>query len=244
MSRIEYLSPEGLRIDGRKATELRNITCRLGLFPHCDGSSYVEMGATKVIATVYGPHEPKMKSKTLHDRALINCEFNMATFSTGSRRKRPKGDRRTTEMAMMIRQIFQSAIVTTNYPRSQIDIYVQVIQADGGQLSACVNAATLAVIDAGIPLSDYVCSCTASQIDNTPILDMNHTEKSAGGPELVLAVLPKSKKILMCQMDQRLHIDRLDDVMNLAVDGCDQIMQKFDQTVCHRTSQLLASYGK
>ncbi|KNC74212.1 hypothetical protein SARC_13234, partial [Sphaeroforma arctica JP610] len=55
------------------------------LFPHCDGSAYVEMGATKVIATVYGPHEPKRKTKALHDRATINCEFNMATFSQSNR---------------------------------------------------------------------------------------------------------------------------------------------------------------
>jgi ribonuclease PH len=39
---------------------------------------------------------------------------------------------------------------------------VEVLQADGGNYCACVNAATLALIDAGIPLKDYVTACTAS----------------------------------------------------------------------------------
>jgi hypothetical protein len=57
---------------------------------------------------------------------------------------------------------FQATIKTELYPRSQIDIFVEVLQADGGNYCACVNAATLALIDAGIPLKDYVTACTAS----------------------------------------------------------------------------------
>ncbi len=56
----------------------------------------------------------------------------------------------------------QATIKTELYPRSQIDIFVEVLQADGGNYCACVNAATLALIDAGIPLKDYVTACTAS----------------------------------------------------------------------------------
>lgn len=54
---MEFLSPEGLRIDGRKPLELRKLVARLGVFDQADGSAYVEMGNTKVLATVYGPHE-------------------------------------------------------------------------------------------------------------------------------------------------------------------------------------------
>ena len=47
---------------------------------------------------------------------------------------------------------FNLQIRTELYPRSQIDVFVEVLQADGGNYCACVNAATLALIDAGIPL--------------------------------------------------------------------------------------------
>lgn len=45
---MEYVSPEGLRQDGRKAQELRQLTTRIGLLPKADGSALFEMGQTKV----------------------------------------------------------------------------------------------------------------------------------------------------------------------------------------------------
>lgn len=47
----------GLRIDGRKPLELRQIRVRLGVFRQADGSAYLEQGKTKILATVYGPHQ-------------------------------------------------------------------------------------------------------------------------------------------------------------------------------------------
>lgn len=47
----------GLRIDGRKPNELRKIQCEIGVFAQADGSAVLSQGNTKVIATVYGPHE-------------------------------------------------------------------------------------------------------------------------------------------------------------------------------------------
>lgn len=54
---MEVISPEGLRQDGRTATCLRDISCRLGLYDRPNGSAYIEMGNTKVLAAVYGPRE-------------------------------------------------------------------------------------------------------------------------------------------------------------------------------------------
>eukprot|EP00128_Syssomonas_multiformis_P001865 Colp12_sorted_trinity150504_noHs@29844 len=95
MSKIEFLSAEGLRVDGRRPHELRKIVCRMGVFKQADGSAYIEMGNTKALATVYGPHEVRSRGKRqpLHDRAIINCEYSQATFSTGERKSRSKGDK-------------------------------------------------------------------------------------------------------------------------------------------------------
>ena len=56
-SKTEYLNLEGLRVDGRRPHEIRNIRFQLGLCERADGTCYFEQGNTKVIATVYGPHE-------------------------------------------------------------------------------------------------------------------------------------------------------------------------------------------
>jgi len=76
-------------------------------------------------------------------------------------------------MSQHLKQTFEATIKTELYPRSQIDIFVEVLQADGGNYCACVNAATLALIDAGIPLKDYVTACTASLVLDTPLVDVS-----------------------------------------------------------------------
>ena len=53
----ELLSKIGLRLDGRRADELRRIRCKLGVFTEPDGSAYLEQGLTKILAAVYGPHQ-------------------------------------------------------------------------------------------------------------------------------------------------------------------------------------------
>lgn len=53
----DLISDQGLRLDGRRSTELRRIQCKLGVFSQPDGSAYFEQGNTKVLAAVYGPHQ-------------------------------------------------------------------------------------------------------------------------------------------------------------------------------------------
>lgn len=65
--------------------------------------------------------------------AVVNCQFSMAVFSTGERKKRPRGDRKSSEMTIHLRQALLAAISTELYPWSQIDVYVEVLHADGGK---------------------------------------------------------------------------------------------------------------
>ena len=91
---LEYISPEGLRLDGRRPGEIRNVECKLGVMSsRATGSAYLEMGNTKVLCSVFGPKESSQRSKALFDRAVITCECSTAPFATGERRKRFKGDK-------------------------------------------------------------------------------------------------------------------------------------------------------
>ncbi|XP_031570086.1 exosome complex component RRP41-like [Actinia tenebrosa] len=237
MAGLEILSPEGLRLDGRRPHELRKIVCRVGVLSQADGSAYIEMGNTKALATVYGPHEVTSKAKALHDRVLLNCQFGMATFSTGERKRKPRGDRKSTELSMIIRRTFEAAIITELYPRSQIDIFVQVLQADGSNQAACINATTLALIDAGIPMKDYVSASTVSFVNDTPLMDINYLEESSGGPQLSLAILPKSEKVVLFQMDSRLHMDNMEKVLKLAVKGCKDVYTLLRRTIHEKAEE-------
>ncbi|XP_057854225.1 exosome complex component RRP41 homolog isoform X3 [Cryptomeria japonica] len=222
---MEYISPEGLRVDGRRPLEMRQLHAQVGVVDKADGSAIFEMGNTKVIAVVYGPREVQNKSQQLHDQALVRCEYSMANFSTGDRVRRPKGDRRSTEISLVIRQTMAAAILTRLMPRSQIDIFVQVLQADGGTRSACINAATLALADAGIPMCDLITSCAAGYLNSTPLLDMNYVEDSAGGPDVTVGLMAKMEKVTLLQMDAKLPLDIFESVMQLAIEGCKAIVR-------------------
>ncbi|KAK9928516.1 hypothetical protein M0R45_025648 [Rubus argutus] len=171
---MEFVSPEGLRLDGRRPMEMRQIRAEIGVVAKADGSAMFEMGNTKVIAAVYGPKEVQNRSQQLNANALVRCEYTMANFSTRRSDEKTKG--RSTEISLVIRQTMEECILTNLMPRSQIDIFVQVLQADGGTRSACINAATLALADAGIPMRDLVTSCSAGYLNSTPLLDLNYIE--------------------------------------------------------------------
>ncbi|XP_062521804.1 exosome complex component RRP41-like [Corticium candelabrum] len=237
MAGIEFLSPEGLRVDGRRSHEIRKVQCKMGVSKHADGSAYVEQGNTKVVASVYGPHEVLSRSKSLHDRALINCQYSIAAFSTGERRFRSKSDRRSLEIGRMIKEAIEAAVLTELAAKSQIDIYVQILQSDGGNMCACINAATLALIDAGIPMRDFMCGCSAGLIEDTPIIDINYLEEGASGPNLSIAVLPRSEKVVLYYMDSRMHVDNLEKVLRAATQGCHDVFGILNRTVREHVDQ-------
>lgn len=108
---------------------------------------------------------------------------------------------------------------------------VQILQSDGGNYSACVNAATLALVDAGIPMRDYVCACTAGFVEDTPLADLCHAEESGGGTTLSLALLPRSENIALVQMDARLHQDHLPALMEAATVACKGLSKVLDGVV-------------
>merc|ERR1712079_160922 len=240
MAAFELLADYGLRLDGRKANELRVIKSRLGVFGQADGSAYLEQGNTKVLAAVYGPREPGQGAQ---DEVKVNCQYSMAVFSTSERKRRPRGDRKSQEMSQHLRQTFEAAIKTELYPRSQIDIFIEVLQADGGNYCAAVNAATLALIDAGIPLKDYVTACTAGYIHDRVLIDVNNQESSiGGGSELTMAMLPKSEEIVLLEMAQRFHVDHLEKVMDAAVQGCQNIHTILDKVVRTHVEKVASSF--
>ncbi|CAN0825164.1 Exosome complex component RRP41 homolog [Linum grandiflorum] len=270
---MEFVSPEGLRLDGRRPMEMRQLRAEIGAVARADGSAVFEMGNTKVIAAVYGPREVQNKSQMNNDQALVRCEYTMANFSTGDRKRKPKGDRRSTEISLVIRQTMEACILTHLMPRTQISmskffkpmevsvnckesmksfttlleirdfmvedyLIITCLHLSVGTRSACINAATLALADAGIPMSDLVTSCSAGYLNSTPLLDLNYLEDSAGGPDVTVGILPTLDKVTLLQMDAKLPIDIFENVMQLATEGCKAIATYIREILLENTKQL------
>jgi len=212
------------RYDGRKPDELRPIKIESGVLPNADGSAYIEMGRNKIVVGVFGPREMHPRRLSKPNMATLRCRYHMAPFSVDPRRS-PAPSRRDNEISMVMRYALEPAVFLERYPRAAIDVYAEILEADGGTRTACVNAASVALVDAGIPMRGLVSSCAAGKIDGNIVLDLGDYEDKEGQADLPVAYMPKMEKVTLLQMDGILSAQEFEDCLNLAIDGCNQIYE-------------------
>jgi len=225
MSKIiaeKLIDEKGLRLDGRKPDELRPIKIEVGVLSNADGSAYIEQGKTKILAAVYGPKEVHPRHLAMPDRAVLRCRYHMAPFSV-EERKSPAPSRREIELSKVIREALEPSIFVEYYPRTAIDVFIEVLQADGGTRCAGITVASLALADAGIPMRDLVCACAAGKISGTIVLDLTDIEDKKGEADLPMSMMPNSESITLLQMDGMLTPKEFENALNLAVKGCKEI---------------------
>jgi exosome complex component RRP41 len=223
----KLIDKKGIRLDGRKPDELRSIKLEVGVIPNADGSAYVEHGKNKILVGVYGPREVHPKHLALQDRTVLKCRYHMAPFSV-QERKSPAPSRREIELSKVIRESLQPSIFMEYYPRTMIDVFIEILQADGGTRCASITAASLALADAGIPMRDLVAACAAGKVDDTIVLDLMDEEDKLGKADVPVALMPNLNAITLLQMDGKLTHEEFENAVNLAIDGCKRIysMQK------------------
>jgi len=221
---VRLLDDNGLRVDGRRFDELRPLKIEVGTLDKADGSAYVEHGRNKILAAVYGPREAHPKHIALADRAVIKCRYHMAPFSTDER-KSPAPSRRELELSKVIREALEPAIMSEYFPRSTIDIIIEVLQADAGTRCAGITAAALALADAGIPMRELVAGCAAGKIDGKVVLDLSDIEDKQGEADLPVALMPKSGMVSLLQMDGSLTEDEFKQALDMSTDACRRIYE-------------------
>jgi exosome complex component RRP41 len=218
------IDDHGLRVDGRRFDELRPLKFEVGTLDKADGSAYVEHGRNKILAAVYGPREAHPKHIALADRAVVRCRYHMAPFSTDER-KSPAPSRRELELSKVIREALEPAIMSEYFPRSTIDIFIEVLQADAGTRCAGITAAALALADAGIPMRELVAGCAAGKIDGKVVLDLSDVEDKQGEADLPVALMPKSNVVCLLQMDGSLTEEEFKQALDMSTDACRRIYE-------------------
>ena len=213
------LIKKGVRIDQRQINELRPIEIEVGVLNKANGSAYLVWGENKILAAVYGPREVHPRHLAKPDRAFVRCRYHMAPFSTDER-KHPAPSRREVELSKVIRMALEPAILTDLFPRTGIDIFIEVLQSHGGTRCASITAAAVALADAGIPLRDLVVACAAGKIEDQIVLDLNDMEDQKGDADVPVAIMPRTGAITLLQMDGLLTQDEFRQALDLAIQGC------------------------
>ncbi|MDG6988069.1 MAG: exosome complex exonuclease Rrp41 [Nitrososphaerota archaeon] len=212
----KLIDEKGNRRDGRKWDQLRPIKLQVGLVKNADGSAYIEWGKNKIMAAVYGPKEVHPKHQVLPDRALLRCRYHMAPFSVDER-KNPAPSRREIEISKVMREALEPAVVVEDYPRTAIEVWVEVLQSDGGSRVAGITAASLALADAGINMRDLVVGCSCGMINGQVVADLDDTEDKEGDGDMPVAILPNLGVVSLLQVDGVYSREKFQKAFELAI---------------------------
>jgi exosome complex component RRP41 len=160
----------------------------------------------------------RAKAGAQHDRAVLTCDYVAMPYATGEHKPQSASDRAAAEMAASIRRVFEPVVQTQLYPRSQIDVSICLLQSDGGVRSAAINATTLALIDAGVAMEDFVCACSAGSVHGALLLDLNAQEDGAGA-EFAVAYLPRAERVSFVQLEAKVPLSSMEETLNFALEG-------------------------
>lgn len=210
------------RIDGRKFDELRPMEAKVGVLKNADGSAMFRLGSTMAIAGVFGPRKVHPKHEENAEKAILRTRYNMAAFATGER-GRPGPSRRSQEISMVTRYALLPTLFLDEFPRTAIDVHIEVLQADASTRCVGINAAALALADAGVPMKDIVSSCSAGKIAGGIVLDIAGKEDTEGELDLPVAFYPKKNEITLLQMDGLASKEEVKQIVRLAIAGCKKI---------------------
>lgn len=225
----KFIDENGLRLDGRRVDEIRDMKMEIGVLSRADGSCYLEWGKNKILAAVYGPRELHPRRMQRPDAAVIRYRYNMASFSVEDR-IRPGPSRRSTEISKVSREAFEPVVMTNFYPNAVIDVFAEVLQADAGTRTAAINAATMAMADAGIPMKGLVAACAVGKVDNQLVLDLNKDEDNYGQADVPIAIT-QDGDITLLQMDGNLTQEEFKQALELAKKGCQEIFELQRETL-------------
>src|SRR6266850_8210397 len=240
---IVLVKADGTRVDGRKLGELRPITIKAGVLERADGSAYVEWGNNKVYAAVYGPREVHPRHEQMPNRAIVRCRYSMAPFSVDDR-KRPGPDRRSQEISKVISEAFTGVVFTEMFPRTAIDVFMEVVESDAGTRCAAMTAASVALADAGIPMRDLVVAVASGKINGKVALDLNKPEDNFGEADCPMGIVPSTGEIVLLQMDGHLTRAEWEQALELNMGAAKQIYELQREALRERWAKAAEAEGE
>ncbi|EDO06955.1 3' exoribonuclease family domain 1 protein [Babesia bovis T2Bo] len=229
MSKIEYISLEGLRIDGRRPSEVRHIDILCG--PECgvdiinyDGVAQVTQGLTKVQAFINGPTDiGRSKTKEGFETADSPVEIRCEVCIPSERKSMGhRNNDATVEISRAVVGTFEPVIISHLYKNSTIHIFVNVLEADGGVKATVINAVLIALIDAGIAMKDIIVACTAVMLNETLLIDPNQLEINASIMELTLALSVSNEELIHIDLRSKYPIKSYAEIIEKAIKGSER----------------------
>jgi exosome complex component RRP41 len=224
MAKIESLYKK--RFDGRTFSDLRPIIAKVGVVPSADGSAMYQSGKTRAVAVVRGPRLLHPKHMENPQTGILRVTYQMMSFSVWDRIK-PGSSRRGQEISKVSEWALNEVVNLEAFPNSVVDVIIQIPQADAGTRVAGLNAAAMALAQAGVPMSEMISAVAVGKMDRTLVVDVDKNEEDfhegEGPTDIPIAMTSRSNKITLLQLDGKISVPELRELVKMAKDGCKKI---------------------
>jgi polyribonucleotide nucleotidyltransferase len=197
---------KAIRVDGRAPTTTRPISCEVGLLPRAHGSALFTRGETQaLVAVTLGTKEDEQKIEALEGESFkpFMLHYNFPPFSVGEVRRIGSPGRRETGHGALAERAVQAVLPSKEEFPYTIRVVSDILESNGSSSMATVCGATLALMDAGVPLKSPVAGIAMGLIkedDRVAILtDIMGTEDHYG--DMDFKVAGSEKGVTSLQMD-------------------------------------------
>lgn len=240
---------DGIRPDGRKLTEIRPIWCEVGVLPRVHGTGVFTRGQTQVLTTcTLGPISEAQEIEILDEDEEVKRyihHYNMPPYATGEAKPlRSPGRREIGHGALAERALVPVIPSEEEFPYA-IRLVSEVLSSNGSSSMASTCGSTLALMDAGVPISAPVAGIAMGLIKDTEqnkvavLSDIQGLEDFFG--DMDFKVTGTNKGITAIQMDIKIKgIDKqiLTTALNQAREGRLYIMDKMLQVISKPRKEL------
>jgi len=219
---IEYKQ----RNDGRAFDELRPMEAKVGIIKNASGSAMFKIGKTIALAAVYGPREMHPKFMQNVETGTLRCNYNMMAFSGSGDRVKPGPSRRSKEIGLVATNALAPVLDLSEYPKTVVDVYIEMLQTDAGTRCAGICAASMALADAGLKMKDLVCAVSCGRVGDKIVVDLDYSEESfeGGAVDIPIAMIPRTGEITLMQLDGTISKEQLKQAIKLAKEAGKKIL--------------------
>ena len=231
---------EGIRPDGRQTTEIRKITCEVGLLPRAHGSALFTRGQTQAMSIVtlgsIGDKQ-KLDGLGLEEFKRFMHHYNFPPFSVGEARPlRSPGRREIGHGALAERALLPVVPTEEEFPYT-IRLVTEILSSNGSTSMASVCGSSLAMMDAGVPIKSQVAGIAMGLITGeggkvAVLSDIQGVEDNLG--DMDFKVAGTTQGVTAMQMDMKIKgigVDVLAGAIQQAKEGRMFIMNKMNEAM-------------
>ncbi|XP_053681702.1 exosome complex component RRP46 [Sabethes cyaneus] len=221
-------SMETMETDAEQCS-LRPMLCELNILTRSDGSALLTQGGTAVVASVHGPVEVRLQHLSV-EKAHVEIYF---------RPRSGLGSVNDRLLENLIRNTYESTILTALHPRAAVSIQLQEMQDHGGLIACAINAVCLALINSGIEMR-YLVGAVHSVLDadGRIWLDPDELRSKDAQARFTFVFDNVSKKTVSIYTHGRFTPEQYHRALRLGTVAVDQVFEFYREIVAKQAKGL------